>query len=191
MNQLCSIVRGLVDLLGPVLMQAMLLANPCCYHHHHHPLPHRPLMERMIFLSPSISLVWSSQKMVYPFFEFIVMEPEDGVSLFSSTDCSVVWLLPFPLPLPFPEVGKFSWLRSCSKKFKTVTPKLAMKFLMVRRTWIALGLFRFLFPQDPTLEFSSPSLPSYRFDIDSISISRYDPMSMLNRPLRRGGRGGF
>ena len=32
---------------------------------------------------------------------------------------------------------------------------------------------------------------SWRFGIDSTSISWFDPISMPNRPLRRGGRGGF
>ena len=43
---------------------------------------------------------------------------------------------------------------------------------------------------DPTLESASPSPPQgsiwHRFNIDSISISWFDPTSMPNRPLRRG-----
>ena len=61
-------------------------------------------------------------------------------------------------------------------------------------------------PPDPTLESASPSPPQgsiwHRFSIDSTSIQhrfpdltlfrcRIDAESMPNRPLRRGGRGGF
>ena len=50
-------------------------------------------------------------------------------------------------------------------------------------------------PADLTLESALPSLPQgsiwHRFNIDSTSISWCDPISMPNRPLKRGGRGGF
>ena len=49
-------------------------------------------------------------------------------------------------------------------------------------------------PPDLTLESASPSPPQgsirHRFDIDSTSISWFDPISMPNRPLRRGRRVG-
>ena len=64
-----------------------------------------------------------------------------------------------------------------------------------KRTWTLILLLG-TDPPDPTLESASPSPPQgsiwhrfrHWFDIES---SRFDPFSMPNRPLRRGGRGRF